>query len=58
MELRPGGKAVRQPYATSCATASTSRAPRYAVIEVSSPSLAVEMKQVAPLAQAIARRLF
>ena len=58
LELRPGGKAARQPYTTSCATNPTSKAPRYAVIEVTNPSQSFEMKQVAPLAQSIAARLF
>ena len=58
MEVRPGGKAARQAYATSCATPATSRAPRYAVVEVSNPSQAFEMKQVAPLAQGIAAKLY
>jgi hypothetical protein len=58
MELRPGGKAAREPYRTSCWTASTSKAPRYAVIEVSNPSTAVEMKKLAPLAESIAGRLY
>jgi hypothetical protein len=57
-ELRPGGKAVRQPYTTWCVTPSTSRLPRYAVIEVSSPSQATEMRQLAPLAQSIASRIY
>jgi hypothetical protein len=57
-ELRPGGKAARQPYTTSCATASTSKAPAYAVIEVSSPSTAIEVKQLVPVAQGIAGRLY
>ena len=58
MELRPGGKAARLPYTTSCATNSTSKAPRYAVIEVSNPSTAIEMKQLAPLAQSLAGKLY
>jgi hypothetical protein len=58
MELRPGGKAARQAYMTSCATASTSRAPRYAVIEVSNPSQSMEMKQLAPLAESIRSKLY
>jgi hypothetical protein len=58
MELRPGGKAARQAYTTTCTTNSTSRAPRYAVVEVSNPSQALEMRQVAPLAQGIAGRLY
>lgn len=57
-EIRPGGKAARQPYTTSCATASSSRAPTYAVIEVSSPSTSIEVKQLVPVAQAIAGRLY
>ena len=58
MELRPGGKAARQPYTTSCTTNSTSKAPKYAVVEVSNPSQAIEMRQLAPLAQNIAGRLY
>lgn len=58
MELRPGGKASRQPYTTTCTTNSTSRLPRYAVVEVSNPSLAIEMRRLAPLAQSIAGRLY
>lgn len=57
-EVRPGGKAARQPYTTSCATASTSKAPMYAVIEVSSPSTSIEAKQLVPVAQGIAGRLY
>ena len=58
MELRPGGKATRQAYTTSCTTASTSKAPKYAVIEVSNPSQSLEMRKLAPLAEGIAGRLF
>ena len=58
MELRPGGKAARQAYTTSCATPSTSKAPKYAVIEVSNPSQSLEMRQLAPLAQSISGRLY
>ena len=58
MELRPGGKAARQPYTTSCATPATSKLPKYAVIEVSNPSQAFEMRQVAPIAQSIAGKLY
>lgn len=58
MELRPGGKAAREPYRTSCATNATAKAPRYAVIEVSNPSTAVEMRKLAPLAESIAARLY
>ena len=58
MELRPGGKATRQAYTTSCATISTPKAPKYAVIEVSNPSQAYEMKQLAPIAQNIAAKLY
>ena len=58
MELRPGGKATRQAYTTSCSTPTTSRLPKYAVIEVSNPSQAFEMKQVSPIAQGIAGRLY
>lgn len=57
-ELRPGGKAARQHYTTSCATPSTSKAPRYAVVEVSNPSQSLEMRRLAPLAENIAGRLF
>ena len=56
--IRPGGKAARQPYTTSCATASTTKAPAYAVIEVASPSTSIEVKQLVPVAQNIAGRLF
>jgi hypothetical protein len=58
MELRPGGKAARQAYTTSCATASTAKAPKYAVIEVSNPSQSLEMRKLAPLAESIAAKLF
>ena len=58
MELRPGGKAVRQAYTTSCTTASTSRMPRYAVVEVSNPSQSLDMRQLAPLAEKIAARMY
>ena len=58
MEVRPGGKAAREPYRTSCWTASSNKAPRYAVIEVSNPSTALEMKKLAPLAESIAGRLY
>lgn len=58
MELRPGGKAARQPYTTSCTTNSSSKLPKYAVIEVSNPSQAFEMRQIAPLAQNIAARIY
>ena len=58
MELRPGGKATRQAYTTSCATPTTSKLPKYAVIEVSNPSQSFEMKQVAPIAQSIAGKLY
>ena len=57
-EIRPGGKAVRQPYTTSCATASTSKSPTYAVVEVNSPSTSIEVKQLVPVAQGIAGRLY
>ena len=58
MELRPGGKATRQAYTTSCTTASTAKAPKYAVIEVSNPSQSLEIKKLAPLAESIAARVF
>jgi hypothetical protein len=58
MELRPGGKAARQAYTTTCTTPSTSKAPKYAMIEVSNPSQSMEMRQLAPLAQSIAGRLY
>ena len=58
VELRPGGKAAREIYRTSCATASTPKAPKYAVVEVSNPSQSVEMRKLAPLAENIAARLF
>lgn len=56
--LRPGGKAARQPYATSCTTPSTSKAPKYAVIEVSNPSQSFEMRPISALAEMIASRLY
>ena len=58
VELRPGGKAARQAYTTSCTTASTPKAPMYAVVEVSNPSQSLEMRQLAPLAESIAGRLY
>ena len=58
MELRPGGKAAREQYRTSCTTNATSKAPRYAVVEVSNPSTAVEMRKLAPLAESIAAKLY
>jgi hypothetical protein len=58
LELRPGGKATRQAYTTSCTTASTPKAPMYAVVEVSNPSQSLEMRQLAPLAQSISERLY
>jgi hypothetical protein len=58
MEIRPGGKAVREPYRTSCWTNATTRLPRYAVIEVSNPSTALEMKRLVPLAESIAAKLY
>jgi hypothetical protein len=58
MGVRPGGKAAREPYRTSCATNATSKAPRYAVIEVSNPSTSLEMRKLAPLAESIAARLY
>ena len=57
-EIRPGGKAMRQPYTTSCTTATTARMPRYAVIEVSSPTQSLEMRKLAALAESIAERVF
>ena len=58
VELRPGGKATRQAYTTTCKTAATAKAPRYAVIEVTNPSQSLEMKKLAPLADNIAGRIF
>ena len=58
VELRPGGKAARESYRTSCTTASTPKAPAYAVVEVSNPSQSVEIRKLAPLAESIAERLF
>lgn len=58
MELRPGGKAAREQYRTWCTTNATSKAPRYAVVEVSNPSTSVEMRKLAPLAESIAARLY
>ena len=58
MELRPGGKAARQAYTTSCTTGSTPKAPQYAVVEVSNPSQSFEMRKLMPLAESIAGRLF
>ena len=58
MELRPGGKAAREPYRTSCATNSSKKSPQYAVVEVANPSTSVEMKKLAPLAESIAARLY
>jgi len=58
IELRPGGKASREAYRTTCATASTPKAPRYAVIEVSNPSQSIEMRKLAPLAESIAGRIY
>ena len=58
MEIRPGGKATRQAYTTTCTTVSTQRAPRYIVLEVSNPSQSFEMRKIAPLADSIAARLF
>lgn len=57
-ELRPGGKAMRQPYTTSCTTAATAKAPKYAVIEVSNPTQSLEMRKLAALAESIAARVF
>ena len=57
-ELRPGGKASRQAYTTSCSTPYTSKLPKYAVIEVSNPSQAIEMRQLSALAQSIAGRVY
>jgi len=58
MELRPGGKAAREVYRTTCTTASTPKAPTYAVIEVSNPSQSFEIRKVAPLADNIAGRIY
>ena len=58
MELRPGGKAAREPYRTWCTTNASAKAPRYAVVEVSNPSTSLEMKKLAPLAESIATRLY
>jgi hypothetical protein len=58
LELRPGGKAARHAYTTSCTTPSTSKAPKYAVVEVSNPSLSFEMRRLAALAESIAGRLY
>jgi hypothetical protein len=58
MELRPGGKAARQAYTTTCTTASTPKAPMYAVIEVSNPSQSLEMRKLAPLAESIAGKIY
>jgi hypothetical protein len=57
-ELRPGGKAMRQAYTTSCTTPSTSRAPKFAVVEVSNPSTSLEMRKLAALAESIAGRIY
>ena len=57
-ELRPSGKATRQAYTTTCATAATSRLPKYAVVEVSNPSQSLEMRQLVPLVQGIAGRIY
>jgi hypothetical protein len=58
MEMRPGGKAAREPYRTWCTTNATSRAPRYAVVEVSNPSTSLEMRKLAPLVESISTRLY
>ena len=58
MEVRPGGKAAREPYRTSCWTNATAKLPRYAVIEVSNPSQSIEMRKLAPLAESIAGRIY
>jgi hypothetical protein len=58
MEIRPGGKATRQAYTTTCTTLSNQRAPRYIVLEVSNPSQSFEMRKLAPLADSMAARLF
>ena len=58
LELRPGGKATRQAYTTRCTTASTPKAPKYAVVEVSNPSQSLEKRKLAPLAESIAGRIF
>ena len=57
MELRPGGKAAREAYRTTCTTGSTPKAPMYAVIEVSNPSQSIEMRKLAPL-ESIAARIY
>lgn len=56
--LRPGGKAMRQAYTTSCTTPSTSKAPKFAVVEVSNPSTSLEMRKLAALAESIAGRIY
>ena len=58
LELRPGGKASREPYRTSCTTGSTPKAPAYAVVEVSNPSQSVEIRKLVPLAESIAGRIY
>ena len=58
MELRPGGKAARQAYTTSCTTASTPKAPMFAVIEVSNPSQSLEMRKLATVAESIAGKIY
>lgn len=57
-ELRPGGKAMRQAYTTSCTTPTTSKAPKFAVVEVSNPSTSLEMRKLAALAESIAGRIY
>ena len=57
-ELRPGGKATRQAYTTSCTTSTTAKLPKYAVIEVSNPTQSLEMRKLAALAESIAGRVF
>ena len=58
MELRPGGKATRIVYTTTCTTPSTPKAPTHAVIEVSNPSTSLEIKKLAPLAENISSRIY
>jgi hypothetical protein len=58
VELRPGGKAMRQAYTTSCTTPTTSRAPKFVVVEVSNPSTSLEMRKLAALAESIGGRIY
>jgi len=58
VELRPGGKAMRQAYTTTCTTAATPRAPKFAVIEVTNPSTSIEMRKLSVLAESIAGRIY